>query len=89
MALINDKKDFIEIAESYGFKEITPQKNPHMISFKKEDDNNVRINYYFTTGTIQVQFSDRTKKPEIHRIVTLSKFEDILMSTIEKNANNK
>ena len=50
-----------------------------MISFKKEEESPCRINYYFTTGTVQVQFTDG-RQAQIHKNVTLDQFEDILMA---------
>jgi len=40
-----------ELAAALGWQSI-PSKNPHMISFMRED---YRINYYYTNGTITKQ----------------------------------
>jgi len=42
-----------ELLECYGWKEIE-SKNPIMYSYKQENTN-VRLNYYFTTGTVTQQ----------------------------------
>jgi len=50
----NMKKEFIEIANTYGWNEIE-SKNPYMYSLKTESrEQDYRINVY-TTGKVQVQ----------------------------------
>lgn len=78
--LENDLQQIKGLAGAYGFIEVLPQKNPHMISFRKEEDGDARINYYFTTGTVQVQYKNEIKPQRIERKVTLEMFEDILQN---------
>ena len=67
-----------QLAEAYGFLEIE-SKNPHMYSFQKEENNDARINVYFTTGTVTVQYKS-AKPMKSHKQVELEEFEDILMN---------
>jgi len=78
MGLENPLQNIKGLAGAYGFIEILPQKNPVMISFAKEEESPCRINYYFTTGTVQVQFKNG-RHPILERNVTLDQFEDILL----------
>lgn len=74
----NLAEQITELAGAYGFIEVK-SKNPHMISFQKEEDTDCRINFYFTTGTLTVQY--RSAKPSsVHRNITLEAFEDILQN---------
>jgi len=65
-----------ELAEALGFKLVTPNKNPHMVSFYKEESFDPRINVYYTRMTVQIQWKDG--KFEIIKNVTMSQLEDIL-----------
>lgn len=69
------KEDIIELAEALGYVLITPNKNPHMVSFYKEESFDFRVNVYLN-GTVQVQRKDGTWK--IEKGLTLTKLEDLL-----------
>lgn len=71
------KDDIIELAEALGYVLITPNKNPHMVSFYKEESFDFRVNVYLN-GTVQVQRKDGTWK--IEKGLTLTKLEDLLTS---------
>ncbi len=61
-----------QLVEAYGGEEIE-SKNPHMTSFRINDD---RINYYFTTGTTTIQ--NETDAPSKYVIKTLEDMEEML-----------
>lgn len=75
--LENNKADFKELASAYGYTTIKPEKNPFMFSFKKEEDPNARINVYYTTMTVTVQYKDGQKMKSF-REVDIDTFEEIL-----------
>lgn len=72
------KDQVTQLAEAYGYVLIEPQKNPYMISFKKEEDPIWRINVYYTTMTVQVQ-NYKNGEMAIYKQVDISDFEDILI----------
>jgi len=61
-----------KLMEAYSFEKIV-SKNPLMISYKKED---VRLNHYFSTGTVTVQDSKGSIKT--HRDINGDSIEDII-----------
>jgi hypothetical protein len=69
------KEDIINLAEALGYVLITPNKNPHMVSFYKEENFDFRVNVYLN-GTLQVQRKDGTWR--IEKNLTLSQLETIL-----------
>ena len=73
----NPLQNLKQLAGAYGFIELLPQKNTIMVSFVNEEDSPCRINVYWTTMTVQVQFKDG-RRFQIYRDVDLEKFEDIL-----------
>jgi hypothetical protein len=70
------RDEIVELAEAYGYVLITPNKNPHMISFYKEESFDFRVNVYYTNMTVQVQYKDG--KFKIEKGLTLSTLEDLL-----------
>lgn len=50
-----------DLLKTYGWEEIL-SKNPYMKSYIKDDK---RMNYYYTTGTVQIQGKEDYQK--IHR----------------------
>ena len=73
------KEQFQSLAEAYGYLSIE-SKNPLMWSYRNESQT-VRINYYFTTGTLTIQYS-KSNKPlkNIKRIFSDVDFEEILIN---------
>ncbi len=71
-----NKEKVIELAEALGYRLITPNKNPHMVSFYKEEGFDFRVNVYYTNMTVQVQYKDG--KFKIEKGLTLSTLEDLL-----------
>lgn len=70
------KKQLIELMNALGFKE-TSSKNVYMLSFFKEETNdNPRVNIYFTTMTVQIQWRDG--RAEVHKGVDSGELEDLL-----------
>lgn len=63
--------------KALGFDQILPQKNPHMISFKKEEGHH-RVNIYNTTMTVTVQDLSKWGSINTFRRVTLSDLEEIV-----------
>jgi hypothetical protein len=62
-----------ELVEALGWKEIL-SKNDKMFSFVKDD---LRLNYYFTTGTLTVQGPNRVIK--VHKdVMDLVTLEEII-----------
>lgn len=70
-----NKEETIGLAGAYGFILIEPIKNPYMLSFRQEEEGRIRINVYFTTGTVTIQGPNQN---ETHRGVDLYQFEDLL-----------
>jgi len=46
-----NKEQVIKLIEKYGWPQVD-SKNPYMVSFVHPHDKSIRINYYFTSGTI-------------------------------------
>jgi hypothetical protein len=74
------KNKYAEIAESYGWEQIV-SKNKYMYSFLKDD---VRLNIYFTTGTVTFQDLDRNLEKHIG-ILTDEELEKILIKRQEND----
>ena len=72
------KEKVIDLASALGYRLITPCKNPHMVSFYKEEGFDFRVNVYYTNMTVQVQYKDG--KFRIEKGLTLSTLEDLLLS---------
>lgn len=54
-----DIKQVRDLTRAYGWHEI-PSKNPHMISFKREEGT-VRLDIYYTTGTFSLNDKGRNR----------------------------
>ena len=63
-----------QLISAYGYEPVE-SKNPVMRSYSNEDK---RINYYFTSGTITIQQYDRTKKIVSLKSPSLEELEDHL-----------
>lgn len=70
------KEQLIQIAAELGWEEVVPQRNPVMISFCQDYGMNPRVNVYFTTMTVSVQY--KSGKASYHKDVTLEEFREIL-----------
>ncbi len=70
----------VQIAKEMGWEEIFPQKNPVMISFQRDKECNPRVNVYYTTMTVSVQYKDgyNNNKAMYHKDVSLRQFREIL-----------
>ena len=70
------------ITEGYGWRDLGPQKNRIMFSFVKEEDdeNPLRMNFYFTTGTLTIQDRARMRNESFRKVDTLEKLEEILIN---------
>lgn len=65
------------LASALGWIEIRPQNNPYMISFRSEENKDIRVNVYFTKMTVTVQ-SAELQNCIVYKSVNMQKFEDIL-----------
>lgn len=72
---LDQRQNIIDLASALGYRLITPCKNPHMISFYKEESFDFRVNVYYTNMTVQVQYKDGHFK--IEKGLTLLKLEDL------------
>lgn len=75
--LENNNSQIKDLASACGFSLINPEPNPWMISFKKEENPIARINIYWTTMTVTVQYKGGRRMKTFRR-VSLSQLEDIL-----------
>lgn len=50
--------ELVQLAAAYGWRDLGPQKNTKMLSFK-HDERPVRMNVYFTAMTVTFQHEDR------------------------------
>ncbi len=73
------KEQVINLMESMGYIEIE-SKNPYMVSFYKEETNDPRINIYYTTMTMQVQYKSGSNW--IEKGLSLSKLEELIDNII-------
>ena len=71
------KESVIELLSAFGWIDIRQEENPYMLSFKNEQ-NEKRINYYFTTGTITCQGEIFCS---VYKNITLEGLEDKLQKT--------
>lgn len=63
-----------DLLKAYGWEEI-PSKNKIMFSFKKED---LRLNYYFTNGTVTIQGGGDGGCETYKKILTEEQMEKII-----------
>jgi len=76
--MLNPLYEFVALAKAHGWIDLGAQKNPKMISFKKEETN-FRMNIYFTTMTVTLQSPD-TKIQTYRGVTSLTEFEKIASS---------
>ena len=69
------KEQLKELIKALGFVEIY-SKNPYMVSFWREEAQDPRVNVYFTTMTVQIQWRDGYS--EVHKDVDSVQLEELL-----------
>lgn len=65
-----------ELLKAFGWREIG-SRNPLMLSFIKEEDDDFRLNIYYTTGTVTMQGRDGSFR-SIKDVINIEQLEDFI-----------